>query len=201
MNDQHGDVIRGSGPIGSYSILAFTPALVAAALPLGWLILVGLSDRFDPRATGSIFVGAVVLAAVPLLRAASFDIRMTFEPIRGELVIERNAWWRRQRIALSRDRIERWYLIESLGCVVIDRSGDGRPIRLVLHTPQSSPRRRADAVPRAVAFLDGALRDLRDAEAEPAISRRARRRMILGVLTAVVALAPVVTLITLHLFG
>ena len=176
-------------PIGGYSVVMFTVTMAVIALGLGAPVLVGLSSMYGPRMTGTLYVCAIALIAVPLLRMSSYDVRIHADPVARELRVVRERWWGRREQVLPWEEIAQWRVVESMGSVVIEETSGART-RLMLHTQQSSPRRRPASVQRATAVLEEHLGDMRDRSGEQAASRRARRTLIASVLVAVVTVGP-----------
>ncbi|UFU07907.1 hypothetical protein [Ruania halotolerans] len=179
-------LVRRSPPaIAGYSLTAFVVPLLIVALALGPPILLGLEDVLAPRGAGEIYAAAVVLCAVPLLRLCTYELSLTLDTTTHVLTVERRFWWGRRVRYVPVGQVERWYTLESMGMVVL-RLGVDRPVRLWLHTPQSSPNRRPRSVELTVAWLQDVLGERRDAAREPAASRRAKRLLISSVLAGVV---------------
>ncbi|WP_159622106.1 hypothetical protein [Ruania rhizosphaerae] len=179
-------LVRRSPPaIAGYSLTAFVVPLLIVALALGPPILLGSEGVLDPRGAGIIYAAAVALCAAPILRLCTYELTLTLDTTTQVLTVDRRFMWGHRVREVPVGQVERWYLLDSMGIVAL-RLGTDRPVRLWLHTPQSSPNRRPRSVELTVAWLQDVLGERRDVAREPAASRRAKRLLISSVLAGVV---------------
>ncbi|QOR69427.1 hypothetical protein IM660_12070 [Ruania alkalisoli] len=186
MSDQHpaDPALVSSTPpgIAGYSVTTFTIPVLALALVLGPPVLLGLQPQHQPWSAGTIYAAAVAAGALPLLWLCSFRVTMTLDPQR--LTVERRFRWGRRIFSLPATAIERWYVLASVSMLVL-RGRDGRVLRMVLHTPETS-KRYGESVPLVTAWLDHTLGGLRDVDWEEPGSRRAHRVVVASVIAGVV---------------
>ncbi|WP_166849696.1 hypothetical protein [Isoptericola sp. BMS4] len=177
---------RTTSPAGvrGYAVRALVPLVAVVTAVAGVVVFGALDWLVAGLAAAATFTALTVAAAIPAVRLSTYELRLTHDADAGTLDVARRSWAGSRTTRLAVEDVVAWYYLDSTQALTIARR-TGRPLRFVLHVPATS-RAHGDSPDRMVAWLaESPLGSRRDLDHERDGDRRARRRLVSGLVVGV----------------